>query len=121
MKKYLIPGLFMISLNSIHVAAQNKKIEIENEYCSYADVFTPNNDSINDTWFFKWKQIPDSVSMNIYNRWGEKLFEANQQSFVWDGTNKKGKKAENGIYPFSAFLFYKNEKKVINGMITLLR
>jgi gliding motility-associated-like protein len=48
---------------------------------------TPNNDGVND--FFEvygnkstWREM----SITIFNRWGEKVFESNDMDFKWDCT-----------------------------------
>ena len=49
--------------------------------------FSPNGDNLNDQ-FLLLGSIDEmiSFSMNIYNRWGELLFETNDLSRGWDGT-----------------------------------
>jgi gliding motility-associated-like protein len=50
--------------------------------------FTPNNDGKNDCFGVKyWGEVKD-FSMNIYNRWGELLFHADQPSQCWNGMYK---------------------------------
>ncbi len=47
--------------------------------------FTPNGDGLNDELEVYGNSI-DEMYLAIYNRWGQKIFEANSQSEKWDGT-----------------------------------
>lgn len=51
------------------------------------NAFTPNGDQLNDT--FKPKMVfltDDGYQMQIYDRWGQKIFETNDPNIGWDGT-----------------------------------
>ena len=49
------------------------------------DVFSPNNDGLNDQ--LEWKAIDDLDSrLTVYNRWGEVLFATENSQQRWDGT-----------------------------------
>jgi gliding motility-associated-like protein len=54
--------------------------------------FSPNGDTKNDVYFVKSKIPLTSLLFIIYNRWGEKVFETNDQNIGWDG-NYNGKAA----------------------------
>jgi len=68
-----------------------------NNACSEIDVicgdlfvptaFSPNHDGQNDLLFVRGKCI-QTMTFLIFNRWGEKVFETNNQSNGWDGTFK---------------------------------
>lgn len=64
------------------------------------NVFTPNNDNINDD--FKIMGISnycyDSLNIKIYDRWGKLTFESDDPEFIWDGKNLKGNDASEGTY-----------------------
>lgn len=60
------------------------------------NVFTPNGDGAND--FFKIKSTgAKEISLTIFNRWGEKLYESSGVEVSWDGFNN-GKKVSDGNY-----------------------
>ncbi|MFN4813457.1 MAG: gliding motility-associated C-terminal domain-containing protein, partial [Bacteroidota bacterium] len=50
----------------------------------------------------------ESMNFNVYNRWGELVFESTSQSICWDGTFK-GKECNSGVY------FYTFEGRTIKG------
>ena len=62
------------------------------------NVFTPNADSLND----KFGVVPVFVkdyTLRIYNRWGEKVFEADQKHQQWDG-NFRGRDNFDNVYVY---------------------
>lgn len=61
------------------------------------NAFTPNEDGENDLFL---PVIPTVVSyhLQIFNRWGEQVFESVNPQNGWDGTARKGRKAEAGTY-----------------------
>ncbi len=66
---------------------------------SLPDVFTPNNDGVNDVFSpFPYKYV-QSVDMKIYNRWGSLVFETTDPDINWKGTVKNGDKScSTGVY-----------------------
>lgn len=62
------------------------------------DAFTPNNDGRNDIF----RVITDNpnirvVNLDVYNRWGQRVFTSNMNNGGWDGT-LAGRSAEAGTY-----------------------
>jgi len=55
------------------------------------NAFTPNYDGINDIFNAKWKGMK-TYQMYIYNRWGDLIFETDDQTEGWDGTGNSGEK-----------------------------
>jgi gliding motility-associated-like protein len=66
---------------------------------SLPNVFTPDNDGINDVFRpFPYKYI-QGINMTIYNRWGVKVFETTNPDVLWKGTINNGSKAcSSGTY-----------------------
>jgi gliding motility-associated-like protein len=86
------------------------------------NAFSPNGDGINDelqiTVFGKtWVQ-----HFVIFDRWGEKVFEANGIIPAWNG-NFKGVPQPAGVYVYELTYFSGNESegKQLSGTITLIR
>ncbi len=63
---------------------------------SLINIFTPNSDGVNDE-FLPNLPLTEIESIEIINRWGEKIIEL-KEPFVWDGTNNNGKQINDGIY-----------------------
>jgi gliding motility-associated-like protein len=62
--------------------------------------FTPNNDLLND--FFKpylGEILPSKYLLQIYNRWGEIVFETSDPEKGWDGT-RNGEPVQRGIFVY---------------------
>ncbi|MEM6379438.1 MAG: gliding motility-associated C-terminal domain-containing protein [Bacteroidota bacterium] len=63
-------------------------------------IFSPNGDDINDQFGVLGTDI-DAIKLLIYDRWGNKVFEGNQEEETWDGTYK-GVPAPAGVYLWKA-------------------
>ncbi len=61
------------------------------------NVFTPNSDGTNDVFTIKSTGVKE-ISLQIFNRWGEKLYEFSGQNAAWDGKAASGAKAPEGTY-----------------------
>ena len=72
------------------------------------NVFTPNNDGSNDVYQFKMMNIVE-IDLSISNRWGNLMFETTDVNATWDGKDKKGNEASDGVY------FYKYTAKSIEA------
>ncbi|TAL59241.1 MAG: T9SS type B sorting domain-containing protein [Bacteroidetes bacterium] len=83
--------------NCSDTACVTVTVETEPIDCGYADdqlfipdAFSPNNDTKNDELGVYYPN-PDCIKefvLIIYDRWGEKVFEANNITAAWDGTYK---------------------------------
>ncbi|MCB0402704.1 MAG: gliding motility-associated C-terminal domain-containing protein [Flavobacteriales bacterium] len=62
------------------------------------NAFTPNNDNENDVLYVRGRNVGDMV-LKIYNRWGELVFETQQQRNGWDGTFK-GELVDPGVFVY---------------------
>ncbi len=84
------------------------------------NVFTPNNDLVNDLFKVKASGISDFNCM-VFDRWGLKLFSWNDINDGWDGTNN-GKPCTAGTY-FYIITAKNSSDKAINkqGTISLFR
>lgn len=63
------------------------------------NAFTPDNDGVNDTFGMTGQNVKD-FKMQIFNRWGEVLFESNNPNDRWDGTYQ-GDKVQEGVYVYT--------------------
>jgi gliding motility-associated-like protein len=70
------------------------------------NVFTPNNDGINDLFRPKNYHFVERVNMQIFNRWGNLVFETTDPIINWDGTiQNTGRLASPGIYYYICDVF----------------
>jgi gliding motility-associated-like protein len=86
------------------------------------NVFSPNNDGINDCFFIGSIAEFKEVEILIYNRWGNLVFSSNNPKSCWDGNNKNGEQAAIGTYYYLLTgTSICNENTNIHGTISLLR
>jgi len=84
--------------------------------------FTPNeSDNINPTWAIEGLFAYPNVTVDVYNRWGEKVFHSDGYNAdqYWDGTNAKGKKLPMDAYYYVIDLH--NDEEPLVGTVTILR
>ncbi len=129
---YKSPGIYIITLVVTNsngcMDSITYRLEIHDEYYFYIpNAFTPNGDGIND--FFcpqgtdALQSLPLIYTMEIYNRWGEKIFETINTSYPWYGQVNDGTKiAEAGVYVYR--ITFQNPhftNKVLVGSVALIR
>lgn len=61
------------------------------------NVFTPNNDGSNDVLHIRNEGI-DQIHIQIWDRWGLKVFEASDPEIAWDGRSMAGVQVSDGTY-----------------------
>lgn len=88
----------------------------ESRYNELPNIITPNNDGIND-YFFIDEYIKNRCeepfrSIEIYNRWGNKVYSSSQYGFRWDASN-----VADGIY----FYAIKTALRTITGYLAVVR
>jgi gliding motility-associated-like protein len=99
-------------------------VNVNPNYTVYIpNVFTPNGDGSNDYFrIFGNLTALKLVEVQIFNRWGEKVFESNDINFEWDGTYR-GKLLEPQVFVYSLFTVFtdNHSEKVFKGSLTLLK
>jgi len=86
-----------------------------------ANAFTPNGDGHNDEFLIKGAFVAD-FQLEIFNRWGNRVFVTQDISLGWSGQNHKGQPAPEGVYVFVARGSGDDGQQVKRvGSITLLR
>ncbi len=82
--------------------------------------FTPNGDGTNDLWIIDFLDLFPNVTVEIYNRWGDQLFESVGYNTPWDG------KYGNSPVPVGTYYYVINLNdpdfpEPITGPLTVLR
>lgn len=90
------------------------------------NIFTPNNDGINDVFSIKLRGY-ENIAWKIYNRWGSELkmgeLKIENDGFInlWDGRTNSGTKVPDGTYYYIINLTKNGDKmETKKGFITLL-
>ena len=133
---YLYPdvGIFTVQLISSTAFGCKDTAEAEvvtNSTVNFPNAFTPNRNSAtggaydensldNDVFFPYTKGVEDYL-FQVFNRWGELIFESNDLKIGWDGYYK-GKLCQDDVYIWKVNLKFKNGKSFTKtGDVTLLR
>ena len=61
------------------------------------NVFTPNGDGVNDVFTIKSKGVKD-ITLQIFNRWGQKMYEFSGVKAAWDGLTSQGIEVPDATY-----------------------
>jgi gliding motility-associated-like protein len=87
------------------------------------NIFTPNNDGVNDVWGIQFNHVRDvkEFKLYIYNRWGVTILESTQPNIRWDGYTTAGIPCPDGVYFYVCTFEVNGEKKELKGNVTLVR
>ena len=107
-------------LGDTAVISQSNIVEVMPPANLYVpNAFTPNGDGTNDTFGAKGDGIIE-FNIQIFNRWGELVFESNDITKQWDGIYK-GEKAETGVYAYSITATGEKTNQISkSGSVTLI-
>ena len=84
------------------------------------NVFSPNDDGYND--LFQISGLNKGDKVEIYNRWGIKIFEFSGKNDGWDGFTTSGEKCPYGVYYYTTDFVDKSSKyKTYSGFIHLIK
>ncbi|MEZ4936790.1 MAG: gliding motility-associated C-terminal domain-containing protein [Crocinitomicaceae bacterium] len=83
--------------DDIRITQCNKDSIFEVRLGNLPNVFTPNNDGINDQFTFDYHNFK-SLTVRVFNRWGTLVTEINGLNGFWDGTSNGGQPVSEGIY-----------------------
>ena len=124
------PGNYSVKVTDFNNCSNTDTIEIEfncENSLYIPNAFTPNDDHVNDVFYVRGNPRNLSIEkMIIYDRWGEKIFEANNilpddPLLGWDGTYKS-KPSQNEVYAYLVIAKYANGEEIkYKGNVTLLR
>ncbi len=99
------------------VVSFSNTIEIQDPFTLYIPtVFSPDGDNTNDIFYIKGKGF-DELSFEIYNRWGQQVFQSDELNNGWDGTY------QNQPSPIGTYVYQLKIEGLITkaGTITLIR
>jgi gliding motility-associated-like protein len=123
------PGSYVITLTVTNADGctdiATGTVIIEEELIYFVpNAFTPDGDEFNQTFVpvFTSGFDPYDFNFQVYNRWGEIIFESNNHEIGWDGTYH-GMLVQEGVYTWQIeFKTSKNdERKTIQGHLNVLK
>jgi gliding motility-associated-like protein len=113
-------SLYVNYLDNCVASAKVRVFVADGEDFFVPNAFTPNGDGNNDVLNVYGFGIK-AVNLKIFNRWGEKVFDSENQWIGWDGTYK-GVPQNSGVYTYHVDAEYLNNKRrEKTGSITLIR
>lgn len=119
---YSSPGIYIVTLQSTDIM-NCKNTSSQVIITNIENVFTPNGDGKNDFFSFP-NAAPNYYSLHffIYDRWGKKMFDGNNENNKWDGTFNEKKVSEGTYYYVIEIINKENSEKIAKkGFLTLIR
>jgi gliding motility-associated-like protein len=109
--------------NAIGCTASGSVLVTVIPYCILvANAFSPNGDGINDFWsVYRQNDCLSKVKLNVFNRYGSKVYESGDYRNGWDGTYK-GKPVPDGTYYAVIEFFLVSGKRITTKTdLTIIR
>ena len=119
---YSIEGIYTVKLvttnNGGCIDSIVKTVEVKPEFTFYVpNTFSPNGDHVNDVFSGKGIEITE-YTMQIFDRWGELIYETAELEKGWDGTAKGGSEiSPEGVYVYKV----KADGVKVSGMLGVAR
>jgi gliding motility-associated-like protein len=110
------------SLGCIYTDSVSIKVNLLDSIGFFPNVFTPNNDGINDC--LPMNSLTDFKELDfiVFNRWGNVIFETRNPLDCWQGNASNGEKVTEGVY---YYILKGNSicghEKSLHGTITVIR
>jgi gliding motility-associated-like protein len=82
--------------------------------------FSPNGDGTNDNWAIGYISFYEQATVEVYNRWGDQLFESTGYGEPWDGTYN-GNILPIGTYYYVININEPQFPEPLTGPVTILR
>ena len=82
------------------------------------NIFSPNGDGIHDTWVIEYLDTYPGSTVDIFNRYGQKIFHSEGYTKPWDGTIN-GKPVPIGTYYY--IVNPKNGRTIMSGYVDVIR
>jgi len=116
-------GLYWINVEGSCIASDS--IYVEYTECivnlDMPNVFSPNNDGLNDSFGpFNISGI-EQISLEIYNRWGVLMFKSNSIYHEWNGIYNSQKCPEGTYFYVLKYIDIKNTDTHATGFLNLMR
>jgi gliding motility-associated-like protein len=100
-----------VSMDSVNVDVTIPPLVIPN-------TFTPNGDGINDTWDIKYLNFYPDCTVQVFTRWGQKVYSSIGYPSPWDG-RLGGSALPMGTYYYIIGLG--NNSKLLSGYVVIIR
>jgi len=110
-----------IDSNGCEVTHQLQIRIIDHEEFYIPNLFSPNQDNVNDTWKPIIGTSLEVIQIAVYDRWGESVFSSSDRNTGWNGLYRN-KPCISGVYIYMIQVKDKTGKtKTYSGDLTLVR
>lgn len=120
--KDLAPGMYSLTITDANFCQKlfNFIVPENNDEClEIPNTFTPNGDNYNDVWNISNLHLYPEASVQVYNRWGNLLYQSKGSYTPWNG-QANGKDLPAEVYYYVIVLSNQDENKY-TGTITIIR
>jgi len=122
--QFLYEGTFYVWLTATSALgckdSTYQLVTIEESPDYIPNVFTPNEDMVNEEFYPIISKETENYHMMIFNRWGEMIFETTQQTARWDG-KYHNETVPMGVYFYVINYHYNSKDYYYNGSVTVLK
>lgn len=117
----LAGGVYTLSITDVNGCQVNGTVFIDQQ-CNpqIFNTISPNGDGINDTWTVTNIETFPENDLQIFNRWGAKVFNTTGYSNTWNGVNNNKEPLSAGAY-YYVIRLNDEENNVLTGSITIVR
>ena len=115
------PGTYNFTIYDANncMLEESAEIVVLNEVCFVIpEVITPNDDGYNDSWLIEGLEVYSNVVIEVFDRWGKRVFYSEGHNEYFDGTHQ-GRELPMDSYHY--FIDLNNGSDLIIGNITIIR
>jgi len=87
-----------IGIDSLQLIVQSNIPDAISAVNQSFNIFTPNNDGLNDIWDIRELMDGDACSITIMNRWGSVVYDQVNFTGMWEGVDNGGNALPDGTY-----------------------
>jgi len=121
--QYLDSGMYMVTLIASNMGCKDTLSDtvFVTETIFIPNVFTPNGDGQNDVFHVTMTSMKE-YSIEIFNRWGQRVFISDSPNTDWDGRSEGGVEAADGDYYYIILATdYDGRNYKYHGYLQLIR
>ncbi|MGM0650829.1 MAG: gliding motility-associated C-terminal domain-containing protein, partial [Bacteroidota bacterium] len=95
----------VVSVNGCSSETASINIIVKNCDINIPEGFSPNGDGVNDEFVIRGIDLYSQNTLVIFNRWGDKVFEASPYTNNWDGSSEMGIRIGDGKLPVGTYFY----------------